>query len=142
MTPKSSTLFFYNNRYLHCVRPYCENIFEFVYVILEKSRKKNLIIWNTVPHFNPRLFTTSVSAVLILQEQLLISPWHGFYLINMESCSLLCFTRIFVKTISTKYYVSYAKGFCDSAKANVFLRFHDGRRNIFMNANEEFFLCF
>ena len=39
---KSNTFFFYSNRYLHCIRPDCENIFQIVYVISEKIVKKIL----------------------------------------------------------------------------------------------------
>lgn len=44
-TKNSNTLLFYSNRYLHCIRPQCENILKTVYVILEKTGKNyhNLI---------------------------------------------------------------------------------------------------
>ena len=40
LAKKSNTLLFYSNRYLHCMKPYCEINFKNVSVITEKMANK------------------------------------------------------------------------------------------------------
>ena len=59
-----TSYFFSSNRFLHCVRPFCGNIFKTEFVISE-HKEINLAFGHTVPHFNRWLFLISSNSKVL-----------------------------------------------------------------------------
>ena len=134
-------------RYLHCIRPYFENIFKILCVMSEKSGNK----FQAAPRFNPLLFTISVKSKVAFWR-------HSEITERLQRCGtvskrlvrnpvrIVLLTRILlkIKTFLGNFTVSVSEVLQVRQKNCYFLRFHEGSRNMFVNKSEgnQFFLSF
>lgn len=85
---------FYSDRYLHGLRPYCENVFETVCSSIREKWEVNLTIWHIIPRFNLWLFTISVKSKAPFRRHFDIAwpTWYGL-LLHIHGMVSVCFIK-------------------------------------------------
>ena len=139
------TIFWKSNRYLHCIRPYCKNIFKIVFkrkvensstycssfqlmIVYNVSEVKSAFpapLWDYVKnywYFRGFLWICSIKghAYMFLLIWMLVKAMHR---------------KHFVKVMHGKHLRLCRRRCGDSAKDRYFLRFKEDSKKIFVNAS-------
>ena len=130
------TIFWKSNRYLHCIRPYCKNIFKIVF----KRKVENSLTYcsslQLVIVYNVSEVKSAFPAPL---WDYVKNYWYfrGFLLICSIKGHVYMFLliRMLVKAMHRKHLRLCGRRCSGSAKDRYFLRFKEGSKKIFVNAS-------